>query len=196
MWGREVSGPAALLRDLAEPTATLHSDEIYVVADGCDDTNTKIRDGRLDVKILRRVIDRCEQWQPWIKVEFPVPVPLLTDSLLPRLGAADLSSRGDSWQMSELLEQLRHHTRTGVADVSKQRTKYVVGGCLAEIATVIIDGSELRTLAIESTDLDALGALRSRLQLEPLENVSYPRAIRLTMYQAGAVPEAENGYGD
>ena len=90
VWGQDLSGPAGRLQALASPTATLESDEVYVVAEGCDDTNTKLRDDVLDVKVLQRVVERCEQWQPWIKAEFPVPAALLTQELLPRLGIVDL----------------------------------------------------------------------------------------------------------
>lgn len=194
MWSQELSGFTRRLQELAEPTATLVSEEVYVVANGCDDTNTKIRDGVLDVKVLQRVVERYEQWRPWIKAQFPVPAALLTKELLPRLGVADLLVERDVGTLPELIELLRPHPRIGVARVSKQRTKYLVSGCLAETAIVAIDGNELQTVAIESTDLVALGELRSRLDLERYENVSYPRAVKLTMHDASYESEFGDGH--
>ena len=194
VWDQELSVPTRRLRELAEPTATLESEEVYVVAEGCDDTNTKIRDRVLDVKVLQRVVERCEQWQPWIKAEFPVAASLLTQELLPRLGAIDLTVERDLPTMPALIELLRSHPRIGVAGVSKQRTKYLVGGCLAESAIVRIDGHELQTVAIESTDVVALVELRRRVDLEQYENVSYPRAIKLTLHHTIGEPEFGHGY--
>jgi hypothetical protein len=194
VWDQELHGPAGRLGELAEPVATGDSDEIYIVAEGCDDTNTKIRDDLLDVKILRNVVRRCEQWQPWIKAEFPITASLLTESLLPRLGAAELSLASDSYGLPELLEQLQDHPRIGVANLSKRRIKYEVSGCLAETAVVMINSSELHTVAIESADLDSLCELRDRLQLGSYENVSYPRAIKLTMYHTSGGSELRSGH--
>lgn len=194
VWSQELSGPTRRLRELAEPTATLASEEVYVVAEGCDDTNTKIRDGVLDVKVLQRVVERYEQWRPWIKAQFPVPATLLTKELLPRLGVADLRVEHDVGTLPELIELLRSNPRIGVARVAKQRTKYMVSGCLAETAIAVIDGNQLRTVAIESTDLEALGELRSRLDLERYENVSYPRAIKLSMQHASYESEFGDGH--
>lgn len=194
VWGQELSGPTRRLRELVEPIATLVSDEVYVVAEGCDDTNTKIRDNVLDVKVLQRVVERYEQWRPWIKAEFPIPAALLTQDLLPRLGALDLQVKRDLDTSPALIELLRRHPRIRVARLSKQRTKYVVSGCLAETSNVAIDGHQLQTVAIESTDLAAVRNLRSRLDLEPYENVSYPRAIKLTMLHASNPPEFGHGH--
>ena len=184
VWGQDLSGPISLLRELAAPTATLVSDEVYVVGEGADDTNTKIRDDVLDVKVLMQVVERCEQWQPWIKTQFPIDAALLVQELLPRLGAGDLRVERDLDTSPALIELLRRHPRIEIARVSKQRTKYIIAKCLAEESIVAIDGHRLQTVAIESSEVAALCELRSRLDLEPYENVSYPRAIKLTMFHA------------
>ena len=194
VWGQNLSGPTRRLRELAEPAAMMASDEVYVVAEGCDDTNTKIRHEVLDVKVLQRVVDRCEQWQPWIKAEFPIPALLLGQQLLPRLGVPDLRVERDIDAVPALIELLRGRSQIGVARVCKQRTKYMIAGCLAEISIVAIDGHRLLTTAIESTDLAAVCELRGRLHLEQYENVSYPRAIKLTMHHASNEPEFGNGH--
>jgi hypothetical protein len=194
VWGHELSAACDRLRQLAEPAATLESRELYVVAEGCDDTNAKIRNEVLDVKILQRVVDRCEQWQPWIKAGFPIAGSLLGEELLPRLGVTDLSIEREVAATSELIALLQNHPRIGVARVSKQRTKYIIPGCLAEQAIVTIDGHRLETVAIESADVGALGELRSALGLESFENVSYPRAIKLTLLQTRVESELRDGH--
>jgi hypothetical protein len=194
VWGQEFSTACDRLKQLAEPAATLESDEVYVVAEGCDDTNAKIRDEVLDVKVLQRVIDRCEQWQPWIKAGFPLAASLLVGELLPRLRVTDLPVDHDVAATSDLIALLRDHPRIGVARVSKRRTKYVIAGCLAERAIVVIDGQKLETVAIESTDVAALGELRRALDIESFENVSYPRAIKLTLHHMRVELELRDGH--
>ncbi len=196
VWDRELSVPTRRLRELAEPTATLESDEVYIVAEGCDDTNTKIRGSALDVKVLQQVAERCEQWQPWIKVDFPVAASLLTQELLPRLGVVDLRVSRDVPTPPALIDLLRSHPQIGVARVSKQRTKYIIADCLAESAIVTIDGHLMQTVAIESTDLGALVELRRQVHLESYENVSYPRAIKLTLHHIVDEPEFGHGHRD
>ena len=49
---------------------------------------------------------------------------------------------------------------------------------LGEVGDVAIEGQPVQTVAIESTELDALGETRTALGLDGAENVSYPRAIR------------------
>ncbi len=73
------------------------------------------------------------------------------------------------------------HPRLHVADVTKRRLKYTFSGCLSELAEVAVKGHKLRTLAVESADLDVLCEARRRLGIEKIENVSYPRAIKLAL---------------
>jgi hypothetical protein len=49
------------------------------------------------------------------------------------------------------------------------------------LADVVLNDHELRTVAVESQDLDALCEVRDRLGLGQYENVNYPRAIKLAL---------------
>jgi exopolyphosphatase/guanosine-5'-triphosphate,3'-diphosphate pyrophosphatase len=61
--------------------------------------------------------------------------------------------------------------------VHKRRTRYTVGGCMAELSEVAADGKSSRTIAVESED--AAGVLRAvrELGLGSYINTSYPRGL-------------------
>ena len=46
------------------------TDEIYILSRTNDINNTKIRDGKMDIKTYVQTIDGLEQWNPLMKGEF------------------------------------------------------------------------------------------------------------------------------
>jgi exopolyphosphatase/guanosine-5'-triphosphate,3'-diphosphate pyrophosphatase len=65
-----------------------------------------------------------------------------------------------------------------VVKVHKRRVRYTVGGCMAELSDVVVNGKPTRTLAVESED--AAGVMRAvrELGLGGYTNTSYPRAMK------------------
>lgn len=182
VWGMELADAVGRLRMLADSADEALSDETYLVVLDRDNVNVKIRDHVLDVKILKSTSRGCEQWQPQLKAEFPLLGVVLTEELLPRLGIADAVLNREAYMEAEFLEEVvRPQSRVLIVEVSKRRLKYTIGGCLAELADVALNDHELRTVAVESQDLDALCEVRDRLDLGQFENVSYPRAIKLAL---------------
>src|SRR5262245_59881640 len=54
-----------------EPNAIQDTDELYLLATG--DSNVKIRDDRLDIKVLREIdANGLERWEPIMKAAFPL----------------------------------------------------------------------------------------------------------------------------
>ncbi len=53
------------------------SDEIYIVSRANDVNNTKIRDGKMDIKTLVAEKNGLEQWEPLMKGEFPMHCEML-----------------------------------------------------------------------------------------------------------------------
>jgi len=48
------------------------SDEVYIISRTNDINNTKIRDGKMDIKTYVKTVDGLEQWNPLMKGEFPI----------------------------------------------------------------------------------------------------------------------------
>lgn len=179
VWGEHVDDAAASLRRSTNPLGpVLRSTEMYVVALTRADVNAKIRGGLMDIKVLRAIVDGCEQWFPWTKAEFPLAAALI-EVWFPRLGVSGLVPARRTYDFDQFINELvRAEWALRAVAVDKVRNRFGVDGCLADLAHVVAEGRELQTLAIESIDLDALVALRRRLGLEGLANVNYPAALK------------------
>ena len=61
--------------------------------------------------------------------------------------------------------------------VHKRRRRFPLGGCMAEVADVEVDGRGVRTVAVEAQDPAAVMAAVRGLGLDTQVNTSYPRAL-------------------
>jgi len=61
--------------------------------------------------------------------------------------------------------------------VHKRRTRYTVGGCMAELSDVVANGKPTRTIAVESEDAAAVIRAVRELGLGGYANTSYPRGL-------------------
>lgn len=179
VWGGQVDDAAALLKDSANVLgAPGDSAGTYVVALTRSDVNTKIRGGLVDIKVLHAVVEGCEQWFPWTEAEFPLAAALV-EAWLPGLGVSGMTPERRTYDFEQFLDEVvRTEPALHAVGVDKVRQRFDVEGCLAEMAQVTVENQELRTLAIESTDLDALVEMRRRLGLEGMPNVNYPAALK------------------
>jgi exopolyphosphatase/guanosine-5'-triphosphate,3'-diphosphate pyrophosphatase len=156
---------------------TEESDELYFLGAG-DDANVKIRDRRMDIKLLEQVdAAGLQQWRPTMKGDFPLPAAeaaKVCDALrvppLPPL---------ESYTLERLRAELTHPSRgVRAVPVHKRRTRYRIGACLAERTAVIAAGRPTHTVAIElENPARVLAAVRS-MGLDRFDNISYPRGLR------------------
>ena len=158
------------------PGGVQESDEIYLLSGAGD--NVKIRDALMDIKVLREVnADGLEQWTPVMKAGFPLPAAeaaKVLESL--QLPVPPLSRA--SYTLDEFLEQFAAPGGAiRAVKVHKRRTRYTVGGCMAELSDVVANGKPTRTIAVESED--AAGVIRAvrELGLGGYTNTSYPRGL-------------------
>ena len=158
------------------PEGVQKSDEVYLLSGGGG--NVKVRADLMDIKVLREVnADGLEQWTPVMKAGFPLPTSEVTrvfESLqlpLPALARA-------SYTLDAFIEAF---AQPGGAirkvDVHKRRTRYTVGGCTAELSDVMANGKPTRTLAVESTDAQAVIRAVRELGLGGYTNTSYPKGL-------------------
>ena len=59
------------------------SDEIYIISRKNDINNTKIRNGKMDIKTFVQSKDGLEQWNPLMKGEFPISREVLEKEVFP-----------------------------------------------------------------------------------------------------------------
>jgi hypothetical protein len=153
--------------------------EVYILSAGNDGNNTKVRDGRMDIKDLVNRDRGLERWSPRMKGEFPLARGVILEQVLPALAVDAPQLRRDAYPFEDYLRDIIiPHPDLAAVSVFKQRLGFDIEGGVAELAKVYINGAFLRTVCLESTDPDRVLATAARIHLDNYENVSYPLAIK------------------
>jgi len=179
IWDRSLSDVKERLEKLSGPQPAERTRETYIVSDTTYATNTKIRAGAMDIKILLRTDQGLEQWQPYLKADFPIDSMLVAESILPALHV-DPPELGTQLFTAPLFVEtvVNPHPRLVAVELGKTRRRYVLGGCAAEFVEVEIGGRMLHSVAVESDSprvaLDAI----AELAIGGRPNISYVRQIK------------------
>ena len=153
------------------------TDETYLLGPG--DVNVKIRFGLLDIKKLIDVDDYgLELWTPISKHEFPTTVDEAASVFdawsLPLAGA-----KRPVYDVNQFLQELvTPQPALDIASVHKSRSRYLIGGCMAEITSLVANGNRTTTIAVEAEDPAAIPAVVEMLGLSGHRNVSYGQGLR------------------
>ncbi len=169
-------GPAESKLAAMTPVGVQESDETYLLSGAGD--NVKVRDALMDIKVLREV-DRngLEQWTPVMKAGFPLPASEVA-KVFEALRLDPPALRRASYSLEEFINELAvPGGRIRAISVHKRRTRYAVGGCMAELSEVVADGKPTRTVAVESEDAAAVVAAVRSLEMGGYLNTSYPRGL-------------------
>ena len=161
-----------------EPEREEESDETYLLSTQSE-ASVKIRAGTMDVKQLERVDEAgLEQWKPVLKATFPIvatDVPVVMSAL----GAAVPAFERAEYSVEELIDDLvRPDSALLPVGVHKRRRHYTIGGCMAEVSDLSVEQGASRTVAIESTDPNAVLAVLAELGLDSHRNVNVPRGLK------------------
>ena len=103
---------------------------------------------------MRREVnaDGLEQWTPVMKAGFPLPAAEAT-RVLEALGLPKPSLPRKDYTLDEFIgEFAAPGGGIRAVKVHKRRTRYTVGGCMAELSDVVANGKRTRTIAVESED--------------------------------------------
>jgi exopolyphosphatase / guanosine-5'-triphosphate,3'-diphosphate pyrophosphatase len=167
------------------PDRVEESDEIYILSVARGDT-VKVRGGLMDVKRLQQVNDDgVEQWAVAMKAEFPLEAEQLSSVLRGlRVPLADLGH--DFYSLDDVLDEVRGRPDLRAVALHKQRARYTVRGCMAELTEVTTEHGSTRTAAVESDDADRVIAVVRNLGLADRTNTSYPQGLKaLVRFGAG-----------
>jgi exopolyphosphatase/guanosine-5'-triphosphate,3'-diphosphate pyrophosphatase len=171
-------GPAEdAVSELASGSDPIESEELYLLS--TDDANVKIRDGLMDIKVLREV-DRAglERWEPVVKQGFPLSAED-AGRVLEALGISRPGEMRPAYELGGFLEELvRPSGAVREAKIEKRRARFRVNGCMAELTEVIAAGRSTRSVAIESEDAAAVVEAVRGVGLGGYINTSYPRGLR------------------
>ncbi|MGY6554292.1 MAG: hypothetical protein ACXIUM_07190 [Wenzhouxiangella sp.] len=154
------------------------SEEIYILSRSNDINNTKIRNGKMDIKTLIQTVDGLEQWQPLLKTEFPLAASTLNEAVIPALQVDSPSLDLEQVSLDEFLDLVRGHPELQAVRVAKQRFAYQVNATLCEFAHVLINGARVASINSESTEIRDIHQTLAEIGLAGVENINYLQAIK------------------
>jgi hypothetical protein len=170
------------LRKFAEFEKFRESSEIYILSAATNENNIKIRYNLLDIKVFVKEEQRLQQWKPRMKAEFPIKTDVIRDEVFFALGVAVPEFYRSDYTFEQYLEDIiEPHPELAVAQVFKRRFGYTIDGCTAEIAELLINGAAIKTIALESVDVEEVLRAKETLGLQEYENVNYVLAIKRIM---------------
>lgn len=155
-----------------------HSDEIYIMSRTNDINNTKIRDGKMDIKTLVQTIDGLEQWNPLMKGEFPMAADVLSKEVFPAFKVTMQALTKDLYSYEEFMEMINQHPDLQAVRVHKKRSGYVVNDTICETGVVLINGAKVYTINLESTEIEEMKKTVKEIGLEGVENINYLQVIK------------------
>lgn len=155
-----------------------HSDEIYIVSRTNDINNTKIRDGKMDIKTYVQTVDGLEQWNPLMKGEFPMQVSMLRGEVFPAFQVAMPVLEKEVYTYDEFMQIIYQHPDLQAVRVHKQRFGYMVNDTICEYGYVMINGARVFTINSESTEIKDIKKTIHDIGLEGVENINYLQAIK------------------
>lgn len=155
-----------------------YSDEIYILSRTNDINNTKIRDGKMDIKTYVQTVDGLEQWNPLMKGEFPIQASVLKNEVFPAFQVKMPELTKDIYTFDEFMEMIYKHPDLAAVKVHKQRFGYIVNNTICEFGEVLINGASVFTINSESTEVDDIKKTIKDIGLEGVENINYLQAIK------------------
>ena len=154
------------------------SDEIYIISRANDINNTKIRDGKMDIKTYVQTVDGLEQWNPLMKGEFPISRQVLEQEVFPAFMVEMPELTKDTYTFEEFLEMVEANKDLAAVRVHKERFGYMVNNTICEVGNVLINGAKVVTINSESTEIEDIKKTIADCGLEGVENINYLQAIK------------------
>jgi hypothetical protein len=181
-FGRNFEEAAYLMSRLSVPVPKKvwerTSKEIYIISKTNDINNTKIRDGKMDIKTFIQEIDGLEQWNPLMKGKFPMKAKMLEKEVFPAFQVEMPKLDKDEYTLEEFLEIVKSNPDLQAVSVEKERYGFMVNDTICEYANVWINGAMVTTVNSESTEIDDIKKTIKDLGLEGVENINYLQAAK------------------
>jgi|TARA_R110002050_G_scaffold90436_3_gene190311 hypothetical protein len=154
------------------------SDEIYIISSTNDLNNTKIRDGKMDIKSYVQTVNGLEQWDPKLKAVFPLSKTRLIEEIFPAFMVDLPALTQDSYCLEDFLVVIENHPDLQAVNIHKQRYAYMVNDTICELANVLVNGARIVSINSESTKIEDIQKTISDLKLTGVENINYLQAIK------------------
>lgn len=169
---------ARLSQPVPEKVWERTSTEIYIVSRTNDINNTKIRDGKMDIKTYVQTVEGLEQWNPLMKGEFPMSAEMIKNEVFPAFQVKMPDLTKSEYTFDEFMGMINNHPDLQAVRVYKQRFGYMVNNTICETGNVLINGARLYTINSESTEVEDILKTVKDVGLEGVENINYLQAIK------------------
>jgi len=166
------------LRSAGGRPETHDSAEVYLLSRADERFNFKIRDGRLELKVLESVLGPLERWVPELALDFPIDDRILAETLVAPLGLSAGPPPGAGRSPAALVAAVRTIPGAAAVDVFKHRERFQLDRCIAELVQVTVGGHTTRSICVESVDPQRVLHVAARLGLSGLPNISYLAEVR------------------
>ncbi len=181
-FGQDFEEEAYLMSRLSVPVPEKvwerESDEIYILSKTNDINNTKIRDGKMDIKTFVQTVDGLEQWNPLMKGEFPIAKEVLENDVFPAFQVEMPSLTKATYTYEEFMEMINANVNLQAVKVHKHRFGYMVNDTICEYGEVIINGAKVVTINSESTEIEDIKKTMEQVGLKGVENINYLQVIK------------------
>jgi hypothetical protein len=167
------------IRQLTKCEKIRESAEIYIMSAGNNENNTKVRDDLMDIKVFVKEEKGLQQWNPRMKGSFPMASAMIRDDVFPAFGVSVPQFEREQYTLEQFLQEivLPHNDLTAV-NVFKRRFAFTINDCIAEVGEVYVNGALIKTVNVESVDVEAILKALQMLTLTEHENINYLLAIK------------------
>jgi exopolyphosphatase/guanosine-5'-triphosphate,3'-diphosphate pyrophosphatase len=177
IWSESLMPLRAKLEAKAEARES-KSQETYLISAVTDKCNAKIRGELMDIKVLIGEDRGLEQWRPILKAGFPLSNSAVAAQIFPSLQLTPPTLTRVEYTMDAFFrEVVQKEPKIAVVEVAKMRYQFNIGVCATEYSNITINKMARDTVAVESTDPDAVLQLVRELGIREA-NVSYIREIK------------------
>ena len=177
-FNKQAERMARLSISIPEKFLVRHSQETYIMSRTNDINNTKIRDGKMDIKTYVQTVDTLELWNPVTKTEFPVPTHFLQSDIFPAFQVQMPVFEKTEYTMDEFVAIVNEHPDLQAVSVVKERFGYVVNDTICEVGNILINGAKVMTINSESTELVGIKKTIIDVGLNGVENINYLQTIK------------------
>ena len=177
-FNKQAERMARLSISIPEKFLVRHSQETYIMSRTNDINNTKIRDGKIDMKTYVQTVDALEQWNPLMKVEFPISAHYLKSEIFPAFQIEIPILEKIQYTIDEFMAMINEHPDLQAVSVVKERFGYMVNDTICEVGNILINGEKVMTINSESTELDDIKKTVIDVGLDGVENINYLQTIK------------------
>ena len=177
-FNKQAERMARLSISIPEKFLVRHSQETYIMSRTNDINNTKIRDGKIDIKTYVQTVDALEQWNPLMKVEFPISAHYLKREIFPAFQIEIPILEKIQYTIDEFMAMVNKHSDLQAVSVVKERFGYMVNDTICEVGNILINGEKVMTINSESTELDDIKKTVIDVGLDGVENINYLQTIK------------------